>query len=268
MKIQKIGIVGYGYVGLAVTKLLRDHFDLRVYDVVNSPNTKSEINECDMAIVCVPTPMKEDKSCDISIVEDTIKWLKTPIIMIKSTVPPGTTRELTEKYGKKIVFSPEYIGEGKYFIPYWRYPHPTDMKYHEFIIVGGSPADTAEAIEPFKAVMGPNAKYVQTSSTLAEMTKYMCNSWGAHKVTFANEWFEIANIFGVNYDELRELFVLDTRVEKIHTAVLKSKRGFGGKCFPKDVNAIVKATEKAGYSPELLKQVLKSNDEFIKKNIS
>jgi UDPglucose 6-dehydrogenase len=96
----------------------------------------------------------------------------------------------------------------------------------------------------------------------------MCNSWGAHKVTFANEWFEIANIFGVNYDELRELFVLDTRVEKIHTAVLKSKRGFGGKCFPKDVNAIVKATEKAGYSPELLKQVLKSNDEFIKKNIS
>lgn len=264
MRIEKIGIIGYGYVGLAMVKLLRDHYELKIYDIQNSPNTKAEVNACDMAIICVPTPMKEDGSCDTSIVEESIKWLKAPLILIKSAVPPGTVDRFKEKYGKRICVSPEYVGEGKYFVQYWKYPHPTEMKYHDFVIIGGDKKDALESVEPFKRVMGPHVHYYITDAKTAELTKYMENSWGATKVTFCQEFHEIAKAFGVDYNELRELFCADSRVEKMHTLVFKHNRGFGGKCFPKDVNGIVKAAETAGYEPALLKEVLKSNERFRK----
>jgi len=201
---------------------------------------------------------------DLSYVHGTFEWLRVPLVVIKSTVPPGTTRTLANEYPDlSIVFSPEYIGEGKYHTPTHKgYPHPTDMRQHEFFIFGGKRADTARAIDFFLPISGPDAKYIQTDTTTAELTKYMENSWGATKVTFANEFFEIARAFGVDYKELRELFLLDGRVERIHTAVFENKRGFGGKCFPKDVNGIVAVSAQAGYTPELLVAVLTSNKKF------
>ncbi len=264
----KVGIIGYGYVGKAVYEFLKDHYELLVYDVVGDHNTKEEINEqCDYAIISVPTPMKANGKCDISIVEKSIDWLKVPNIMIKSTVPPGTTEGLRNVSGKNIVFSPEYIGESTYTIPYWKgYPHPTDMKKVEFNIIGGEKKDTTKWVELFQKILGPDAIYMQTDSSTAEMVKYMVNSWGATKVTWSNEFHEICKVHNIDYKEARELLLLDKRMERMHTTVFEDKRGFGGKCFPKDVAAIVKASTDAGYKPALLAQVLASNDEFLKMN--
>ncbi len=266
-KDKKIAIIGYGYVGKAMANFFRDHFEVLVYDpFCEVSNSTEEINNCDLAVVCVPTTMKEDCSCNTSIVEESVAWLGTPLILIKSAVIPGTIDYLREKYKKRIVVSPEYVGEGKYFVPFWKYPHPTDIKYHNFQIFGGDKKDCSEVIEFFKRVSGPNPKFIITDAKTAEVTKYMENSWGATKVTFCNEFYEIAKAFGVDYNELRELFLLDERVERMHTVVFKENRGFGGKCFPKDVNAIIKAAEKSGYSADFLKEVLKSNEKFKKEN--
>ncbi len=277
-----IGIVGFGYVGYAVALLFADHFQVRIYDPfvkeddkrllhknISLVTDKADIDGCDMVVVCVPTPMKETNEVDLSIIKETIDWLGSPLILIKSTVPPTTTKKLVEKTGKKIAFSPEFIGEGKYVVQWWKdrgYPHPTDMKYHDFQIFGGDRKVTVDVLQFFKKVLGPGVQYIQTDSVTAEMVKYMENSWGATKVIFCNEFARMAETFGVDYDELRELFLLDGRTERMHTAVFKDDRGFGGKCFPKDVNGIVKASEKAGFEPKLLKSVLRVNNEIRKSN--
>ena len=275
---KSIAIVGFGYVGRAVARFFADHYKIKVYDPylqgneeeLNHPNISQEtkydaINSCDFAVVCVPTPMGVAGEVDLSIIEQTVEWLNTPLILIKSTIPPGTTKKLREQTGKSIVFSPEYIGEGKYVVQWWKdkgYPHPTDMKYHDFQIFGGERKHTSGVVEFFKRVLGPDVRYMQTDSTTAELVKYMENAWGATKVIFCNEFALMADAFGVDYDELRELFLLDGRVERMHTAVFKDNRGFGGKCYPKDVNGIVRASEKAGYEPKLLKAVLQVNDKL------
>lgn len=259
---KKVAVIGYGYVGKAVSHFFQEHYQVVNYDPAYRLTDKELVNKCDLAVICVPTQMNEDGKCNTSIVEKTIAWVDTPLILIKSTIPPKTTEKLSRKYKKRIAFSPEFIGEGKYFVPFWKYPHPTDMKYHDFMIIGGIRATTSKILDFFKPILGPSCRYFQTDSTTAELVKYMENSWGAMKVSFCNEFYEIAQRFEVDYDELRELFLADGRTERIHTAVFRDNRGFGGKCFPKDVNAIIKASEKAGYIPELLKQVLKSNDKF------
>jgi len=255
---KKISIVGNGYVGSAYVKFFEGYYDIKIYDPnYKRSNTKDEVNECEYAVICVPTNMKKDGSCDTSIVEETVKWLEVPHILIKSTIPPGTTKRLSKKYKKNLVFSPEYIGESSYFTPPWKYLHPQDARQHNFVILGGD--DSNEWVEIFKIVLGPDAHYLQTNSTTAEMVKYGENSWGGTKVIFFNEFWDICQTFGVNFDEFRELLLYDPRIERMHTAVFRDKRGFGGKCFPKDINAIVHASKKAGYTPKLLEQVLKNN---------
>jgi UDPglucose 6-dehydrogenase len=265
---KKVCVIGYGYVGKSVFNFFKDHFETFFYDPNNElSSTKEECNKCDLAVVCVPTPMAEDYSVDLSIVNNTIDWLNTPLILIKSTIPPTTTAGLISRTGKNIAFSPEFIGEGKYVVQWWKdkgYPHPTDMKYHDFQIFGGNRETTKGILEFFKKVLGPEAKYIQTDSTTAEVCKYMENSWGYTKVMFCNEFRDIAETFGVDYNELRELWLLDGRVERMHTAVFEWNRAVGGKCYPKDVNGIVEASKKAGYKPTLLEAVLRKNDELKK----
>ncbi len=276
---KKIAVIGYGYVGKAVVNFFKDHFDVRVYDPYVQTKMlhdegklhgltmdKEAMNECDLAVLCVPTPMSDDGSVDLSAVYATFEWLTVPLILIKSTVPPGTVEGLSKKYPNlNIAFSPEYIGEGKYVTQWWKdkgYPHPTDMKYHDFQIFGGPREVTKKIIPFFQKVLGPEAKYMQTDSKTAELVKYMENSWGYAKVMFCNEFYDIAQAFGIDYNELRELWLLDGRVERMHTAVFTENRNVGGKCFPKDVNGIAKAAENAGFEPKLLKAILQKNKDI------
>ncbi|MDI6778345.1 MAG: hypothetical protein QMD77_04075 [Patescibacteria group bacterium] len=262
---KKVAVVGYGYVGKGVYNFFKDNFETIYFDPnVEGSASKEEINSCDLGVISVPTPMGKDGACDLSIIEETLNWLATPLILIKSTIPPTTTKNLVEKTGKKICFSPEYMGEGGYFVPFWKYSDPKDMKRHSFQIIGGEKETASKIMDFFVRVMGPDAKFYITDSTTAETVKYMENAFIATKVTFCNEFYNIARTFGVEYKELRELWLLDKRMGRMFSAVFPDTRGFSGKCLPKDVNAIVKASEKAGYDPKFIKAVMENNERIKK----
>lgn len=261
---MKVAIIGRGYVGQAYKKLFPDSiFYDRHGDIEKA---RKEVNACDLAIVCVPTKMLEDGKCDTSIVSEVIGWLETPLILIKSTIPPGTTKALKKATGKRICHSPEYVGEGGYYIPFWQFPHPTEPQHHSFMIIGGDPKDREDILDLFYPVLGATKTYYQVDETTSELIKYMENAAIAAKVTLCNEFYNIAKAFGVSYSQVREGFVLDERQGKMFTAVYKKRRGFDGKCLPKDVNAIIKASIDAGYEPWFLMHMLHVNEEFKKQN--
>jgi len=260
---NKVAIIGHGYVGKAYNKIFPD----AVIKEVDSKNF-DEVNECELAIISVPTPTNGDgKSCDTSIVESIFEWLKTPLILIKSTVTPGTTAKLQKKYPDlNIVFSPEYVGEGGYFVQYWNYPHPTDPRYHDFMILGGDKKITSRIVDIFIKKQGPHVRFMQTDSKTAEVIKYMENFFFAAKITFVNEIYECCKAFGIDYNEAREGWLLDNRVNKNHTAVFTNSRGYQGKCIPKDTKALVAAAESAGYDPKFLKSIIESNNRIRELN--
>ena len=268
MQATQITIYGYGYVGKAVANFLKDIYSLEIVDpnqMIPTEFKSAKLGEATSrhAIICLPTNMNPDGTCDTSIVENVTSQTNHEFYLLKSTVPPGTTKRLAENTGKKIAMSPEYIGEGKYQVQWWKnHPHPTDMKLHSFHIFGGVREATKEWVDIYLPVTGPSVQFVQTDSTTAEFVKYTENIWGAMKVTWANEMFEASEKMGVDWREIRELWALDGRTEKMHTAIFVNKRGWAGKCFPKDLIAFIKLCQSKGYQPEMLKEIVKSNARF------
>jgi nucleotide sugar dehydrogenase len=266
---DKIAIIGSrGRVGRGMVEFFENHYEVIEYDSANFLNStilvgdrRNRVNECSLVVVCVPTPMNEDGSCDISIVEEVLSWVKPKLIWIRSTIKPGTTEYLKKKYNKKIVFSPEYMGESTYY---------TEFKFHEkekespFFVLGGDSDDTESVLDFIIPIAGPTKTYMQIPALEAEIAKYMENIYFAMKVTFANEMYETCQYLNANYWTVREAWGLDPRVDKMHTAVFANKRGFGGKCYPKDLSGFIKSCEEKGYNPEFLKEIQKSNNRFTK----
>lgn len=265
---KSVAIIGYGYVGKAMAKFFSKHYNVMVHDSLYDEKHNADFgvnfvdiktaNECNLALVCVPTPSSNSGRCTTDIVEEVIDQLQTPLIVIKSTVEPGTTDRLKQKTGKRIVFAPEYCGESSYWSPYlW----DREVKETPFFIFGGDPKDTSEAVDYYLPVTGPVKTYRQTTAKSAEMAKYMENSFYAMKITFAYEMACICKAAGLDYNEVRELWLLDPRINPMHTAVFaQNDNPFGGKCLPKDITALASwAEEVLGYSPDLLWEVLESN---------
>ena len=261
-KRKNIGIIGLGYVGKAMTHFFSGKHSLVIHDIdikniidfnnefkipdliwgMNEELSKQFINDCDLSVICVPTPMKEDGTCDISIVEEVIKWVDTP---------------LSKKYNKEIVFSPEYCGESAYWTPY---AFHTDIKETPFFIFGGPKDKCKKMIQIFEPITGPTKTYRTTSSTEAELTKYMENTFYATKIAFCYEIAEICEKLNIDYEEVRSLFVLDPRVNPMHTSVFDTNdKPFGGKCFPKDLNGLINKAKELGYEPKLLEEVWQTN---------
>lgn len=145
---MKIGIIGYGHVGTAMKDLFTDAI---IYDKFKKIGTIDKINKCDIAFICVPTPMNKDGSCDASIVEEVIKWCKAKVIVIRSTVYIGFTDKMIEKYHKKIVFQPEYYGE--------TVNHPfAILSNRNWLSFGGSREDVNFVIRAYQQVMTSNIR--------------------------------------------------------------------------------------------------------------
>ncbi len=266
-----VAIIGAGYVGLATRKIFPQAL---LYDTTPKEGlvlaSQEEINQtCELAIICVPTPPKageeEFAPADIKIVEEAVKWLKTPLILIKSTVPPGTTDALAKKYSKNICFSPEYIGEGKYQITPWKYMSPDDPRLHDFLIIGGKKDIRERVANIFLRRLGPEKFYYLVDATEAEIIKYMDNAWGALKVIFTNEFYQLCQAYGVSYMAVREGLLLDNRIERMHTAVFVDEPGVSGKCYPKDLSGIVAAGDSKGVDMALLKAVIRKNKKIREK---
>jgi UDPglucose 6-dehydrogenase len=241
---RRIAIVGLGHVGAGMRSLFPRALLIDPGKGLNGAdsagNYRRNAETCDLAIVCVPTPMGKDGACDTSIVERVVAGLESHLVLIKSTVTPGTCRMLVEKYGKRIVFSPEYMGESKYWTPSWA-PNPVDPRSHGFMILGGPTPYCGDVADIFLPVLGPATRFRFMSYEEAELVKYCENAFFAMKVTFANQLRDICEAMGpgrVNYHNVREGWLDDPRVGPMHTAAFKDDRGFDGKCFPKDLAAL------------------------------
>lgn len=255
----KVGVVGAGVVGQAMQQLCGA--DTVMYDpyVEQYKNNRDAINGCDVVFVCVPTAMRDDGSCDTSIVEDTCAWVDAKLLIIRSTIAPGTTTRLVERTGKQIVFQPEYLGETTAHVF-------GTMAERQFVVLGGTPEAVSAAADFYKHYYNSYVHMYFCDSTTAEVAKYMENAFYAVKVTFVNEFYDIAKAHGVDFNLLREMWLADTRISRDHTFCYPDNRGFSGKCLPKDCNAIVKSSRDNGYEPQFMAACLKINDAFLKRN--
>ncbi len=247
----KVGVVGGGVVGGATQRLCGP--DTVIYDPYHPEykNNKDAINTCDVVFVSVPTPMAEDGHCDTSIVEEVVGWIEAGLIIIRSTVAPGTTDRLREQTGKHIIFQPEYLGETVAHIF-------GSMAEREFVVLGGTPEDVSKAADFYKHYYNSYVRMYFSDAKTAEVCKYMENAFYAVKVTFVNEWYDIAKAHGVDFNELRELWLADTRISRDHTFVYPENRGFSGKCLPKDCNAIVYSSRQRDYEPRFMDACLEA----------
>jgi len=264
MSSKKIGIVGYGYVGKAIHEFFKGKYACLIHDPDQGHRaTREEINACDLGVICVPTPALPGGSCDSSAVEGVVEWLETPVILIKSTVEPGTTQKLKSKTGKRIVFSPEYAGESSYWTPYRFH---TDLKEMPFFTFGGDRKDCEALVDFYLPIAGPVKTYRMTDSLSAELAKYIENTFYAMKVAFCNEMYDLCEKAGSSWNEVRELWLLDPRINPMHTAVFKDRRGFSGKCLPKDTLAMIEFGDRIGVDLKILKSVISSNEGMLRKN--
>ena len=240
MKKFKVGVIGNGFVGEAISFAFSSVSEMYVYDTnsFKSLNSLESVHNCDFVFICVPTPMFEDGSQDLSYVESAFKKATNkPIYIIKSTVLPGTTKRFSEKYPNiKIIFSPEFLTERTAKL---------DMLTQSRIILGGELSLTEKAktlfTERFKI-----KNIIQTDSKTAEITKYMNNTFFATKVSIMNEFKLICDKIGANWEDALKGFVSDGRIGDSHLNVPghDGKLGYGGTCFPKDVNALLSFSKK------------------------
>jgi UDPglucose 6-dehydrogenase len=249
---MKIGIVGIGHVGTAMHRIFPC---AAVYDKHKEMGTREEINSCDIAFVCVPTPMNADGSCDTSAVDETLSWLESETIVVRSTIPVGYIDAQTEKTGKQLVFQPEYFGETA--------AHPfADLAERQWITLGGSQKAVDCAVRAYQTVYNSDVIINIVDAKTAELAKYMENAFYALKVTFCNEFYDIAEACGVDYHRLRDTWLLDPRIGRSHTFVYTDNRGFGGSCLPKDLAAIRSQARDFGVNSTLLDAVSRKNEVY------
>lgn len=246
----KIALIGNGYLGQAYEKVFPEAL---IYDepkeLFAGESTvelgRKAVNECDIAIVAVPTDYLESGELDTSIVEDVVGWLDTKTILIKSALQPGTTDRLIAETGKNIAISVEYIGEGTYWQPPHRYPHPQDPKQHQLLVIGGTePARTTSA-EILWERMSPDIRIHLVTALEAEITKMAENTYGALKVTWGNVLRDICDQYGVSFIQVHQAWSEDGRVDPMHTRSVAHNRGWKSKCYTKDVRAFAKLSGSA-----------------------
>lgn len=290
MQKNSIAVIGQGFVGGSLTTVFSEHgFNVYAYDksgryakgslqcrgsagseyphsiadLIESSERENMTEFSRVYFVCVPTPMYEDGSADLSIVESVLDELSTQpgerIAVIKSTVPPGSTEMWNKKYestGLHVVFNPEFLTEANAL---------DDMRNQNRIILGG-PRPWINVVKQVFQTAFPKVPIIKTSSTTAEMIKYLTNNFLTIKVAFANEMAQICEALdtkglNVDYDKVVEYAKYDSRLGTSHWSVPgpDGARGYGGHCFPKDINAMIDIAKKNGVDPKVLTAAWEKN---------
>lgn len=247
-------VIGEGWVGKSMIELFPDS---HVYDEPQNIGSRALVNECDVAFVCVPTPNETQGALDTSIVEDVVGWCESDLIVIRSTVNPGTTERLARETGKRILMQPEYLGETP--------NHPMiNPKERPFMVIGGEPEDRRQLIDLYTTVYNANVNIRQVTATEAEVIKLSENRAIAFKVAQCQELFDACETAGIDYYTVREaVYGDDPRFTMWFSLIFPEARGFNSKCIPKDVYAWSAWAESAGLDPVLTDAMLKYNDGLI-----
>jgi len=305
---MKIAVIGLGFVGLSLTSVLASKgnnvvgIDIDVEQCKKIRNGVSPffepylektlriglkkkltissdfslIKDCNMIFVTVGTPQKSNGAIDLSMIRKAVETIgrvlakskKNPIILIKSTVIPGTMQNvilpiLEKRSGKKagkdfgLISNPEFLQESSAI---------RDTKFPHVIVLGGYQTKFMKKVKSFFSKLHPNVSIIITNHQTAEMIKYANNSFLATKISFINQLSNICqNIPGANIDDIAKIIGLDPRIGKLF---LNAGPGYGGSCLPKDMKALINFADRVGTNPTLLNAVEKTNQNQMENIIS
>jgi len=257
---KKIGIIGNGFVGNSIAFGFSPTHEIRIHDKdpKRNLNTMEEVLECDYIFVAVPTPMHEDGSISLSIVEKALQEVsyknknRNNIFILKSTMVPGSTNNFIKQFPKlNIVFNPEFLTERTAKL---------DFLTQARIILGGTKRLTKRVAKLFEERF-MNTHIIETDTVTAEIIKYMNNVFFASKVSIMNEMKQLSDAVGANWSMALKGFAADQRIGDSHLNVPgpDGKLGFGGSCFPKDINAFISMAEELGVPVPTIKGAWKTN---------
>ena len=304
---MKIGIIGLGFVGLSLSSVLASKgYDVIGIDtdkekcskIINGVSPFFEpglekvlqnglkkklkiennfllINSCDFIFVTVGTPQKANGSIDLSkikkaistIAENLLKNNKKPIIIIKSTVIPGTTTKvilpiLEKKSNKKngkdfgLISNPEFLQESNAI---------KDTEFPHAVVLGGDQTAFMKKTKKLFVKLHPNVPIIITNHQTSEMIKYANNAFLATKISFINQLSNICQkIPRANIDDIGKVIGLDPRIGKLF---LNAGPGYGGSCLPKDMRALINFANISGINPTLLNAVEEVNTKQLEQII-
>lgn len=255
-----LGIIGGGFVGGAIARGFALTADVKIYDKdpKRSVNSFEDICNSEFIFLCLPTPMVhvEGGRADLTIVDSVCRELKSSgteaILIIKSTVPIGTTNELRAKYELPIIHNPEFLTARNADI---------DFLTPSRTILGGNSELTCQVAELFRDRF-PGNNILEMTSNESEAVKYVANCFFATKVIYFNEVFlGLKEAFELDWEKVMGGVLTDGRIGISHCDVPghDKKLGYGGSCLPKDICALIHQLESVGFDPKLLKAAWEQN---------
>ena len=261
---MNIGVIGNGFVGSAIVSgFMLSVREVKIFDVDTKRSTHTfnqTVNGSDFIFVCVPTPMEtvSGGKIDLSIMNNVMKDIShintrtDNIVIIKSTVTPGTVESYIERYPNlNIAFSPEFLTERAARLDF----------INSSRIVIGAREDISDRVESLFRNRFPYKQIIKTDVATAQFIKYMANCFFSVKVSFMNEMRQGADKLGVNWEDMMTGFVADGRIGNSHLDVPghDGHHGFGGKCFPKDLNSFISLFDQHGVNPLVMKAAWDKN---------
>jgi UDPglucose 6-dehydrogenase len=261
-RIERIGFVGYGYVGRATARAFSSVADVAYADpaMPGGRGLADLLSWSDAIFVCVPTPMEASGAADLRIVHDVMAQLATDVevpVLLKSTVPPGTGAQLSRRWPNlPLVLNPEFLRERH---------HLEDALSPARIVLGWTDGidDARRAcVLDLYARRFPDAPVMEVTAMEAELIKYASNALLGVKVSFANELAELARRLGTNWEPIRQALILDPRVGDSHLSVPgpDGRPGFGGACLPKDMASLLRVATDAGIELDVVAAALSGNE--------
>lgn len=265
MKLPSIGVIGHGFVGKAISDGFKHYCDVKVYDVnpMNTVHDYFDVVAQDILFMCLPTPMLPDGNVDLKIVRSALQILDSALqvqhkpVIIKSTIPPLALEQLAQDFRPNIhlIYSPEFLTERTAML---------DFQQQNRLIFGDYVSDTAATTELVEAYdrnieqintlfsnRFPLVPTIWTTMRQAACVKYFTNVFFATKISLMNEFAQVSEALGIEPDTTIELMLLDQRIGRSHWQAPghDGKWGFGGSCFPKDINGYMKFTQELKVAP-------------------
>ena len=251
-----IGIIGYGVVGKAADKTFTKHYETIKYDKFQDLSNFNDLKKCEFVFIMVPTPFNcvNNRVDDSAILESLSKLEEieyTNIVVIKSTIPPGYTQRYNKNFNLKIAFNPEFLREST--------TPNEDFENQEQVIIGTAENSIFESIKSmYEKVLGSNVEYYQTTFKESEMIKCAQNTMLASRVAIANMIYDACLDNKVDYQKVKRLAFDNFEILGPHMTQVPGpdgKRGFGGKCLPKDIRALSTVSDS-----RLLKEIINYNN--------
>jgi UDPglucose 6-dehydrogenase len=279
---MKIGIIGVGFVGGATARVLHPHHELYLYDKYQTADWCNEpgnewsnppihteqgletlARESEAVFISVPTPAQLNGSVGYINIHNSIKSLQRKVeaaqrnpqellVIVRSTAVSGTTDGLAKQYPFRVAFNPEFLREAHAL---------EDMKNTGRIVIGANTSEDQKQIALIYRQVFPNAEYIFTDRKTSEMIKYMANGMLTGQIALANEFYQICQAVGINYDTVRETVLFDPRIGRnLDVPGPDGDLGFGGKCFPKDLRALIHLAREFNCEPHLLTELWRLNE--------